>query len=142
MKSLGFLYVAILGIFFSGCATLIDGSNQKVLLMASDRQNVVATIGKEKVQLPAEVELPRKGVLITVLAKDNQGYKDSKVHSSTIGAMINNPKFSFNTMFCALIVPCPIGIVFSSIDIASGAAYKYSNEQLIIPVYPQTCRIK
>lgn len=141
MKSLGFLYVAILGIFFSGCATLIDGSNQKVLLMASDRQNVVATIGKEKVQLPAEIELPRKGVLITVLAKDNQGYKDSKVHSSTIGAMINNPK-SFNTMFCALIVPCPIGIIFQITDIVSGASYKYSNKQLIIPVYPQTCKIK
>ena len=142
MKNLGFLYIAILGIFFSGCATLIDGSNQKVLLMASDRQNVVATIGQEKVQLPAEIELPRKGVLISVLAKDNLGYKDSKVHSSTIGAMIDNPKFSFNNIFCALVVLCPIGIVFQSVDIASGASYKYGNEQLIIPVYPQTCKIK
>lgn len=139
MKSLGFLYVAILGIFFSGCATLIDGSKQKVLLMASDRQNVVATIGKEKVQLPAEIELPRKGVLITVLAKDNQGYKDSKVHSSTIGAMISNPKANW-TM--PLIIFFPLNLIPPIIDIISGAQYQYSNKQLIIPVYPQTCRIK
>lgn len=130
------LCMVIFGILFSGCATMIDGANQKVLLMTSDRQSVVATIGKEKVQLPAEIELPRKGVLIEVLAVDNAGYKDSRVHSAVIGAKVSNPKASWPVFIY------PLYLISFNIDLASGAAYQYSNEQLIIPVYPQKCNIK
>ena len=138
------LYMVIFGILFSGCATMIDGANQKVWLMAQDRQSVVATIGKEKVQLPAEVELPRKGVLIEVLAVDNAGYKDSRVHSSSIGATIANQSVArrISTGIGGVIFIIPINLIPNIVDAISGAAYQYGNEQLIIPVYPQKCNIK
>ncbi len=138
------LCMVIFGILFSGCATMIDGAKQKVWLMAQDRQSVVATIGKEKVQLPAEVELPRKGVLIEVLEVDNAGYKDSRVHSSSIGATIANQSVAsrISSGIGGAIFIIPINLIPKIVDGISGAAYQYGNGQLIIPVYPQKCNIK
>lgn len=125
--------MALACMVFSGCATITDGSKQKVTLKASNDEQVVVTINDQKVTIPTTYKLPRKATEIYVYAEDNPGYQTSSVNTFSAGAQEMNPKMLLNIFGIFFFL---VGNTTSdTVDLATGAAYKYANETIIIPVY-------
>ena len=135
IKTTSALFATLLvsGVIFSGCATITDGPKQKVMLKTSNNEQVVVTINNEKVTIPTVYNLPRKTTEIHVYAEDNPGYQTSSLSSTSSGGMDINPKYWLNMLgVFAFLLP---GLTSAIVDTSTGSAYKYANDQIIIPVY-------
>lgn len=136
------LFGAILlafGVIFTGCATITSGPKEQVSLVASNGDKVVVTISGQKVRLPATLQLKRKGEMIHLYSADNPNYQDSSINSQAIGRneimLPENPLMFLNILgVFAFILP---GFTSMIVDQTSGSAFKYSNKQLVLPVYPK-----
>lgn len=118
---------------FSSCASIFSGSEQEVNLSAANGDNVVVRIGDAKHTLPARVKLKRRGENIQILESDNPAYQSSNVNSASLDVMGVNPIYWTNVIgFVFFLIP---GFVGTLVDVSTGAAYQYSNEHLVVPVY-------
>lgn len=96
-------------VMFSGCATIISGSTQKVNV-ASTPSHIDVTLGDKTVSTPAIVELKRgEDLVLTSPECDNQ----------TIVAKKINPVFFGNVVSG--------GVFGSTTDYSTGAMWKYDD---------------
>lgn len=130
-----FISLSLIALMFSSCASIFSGSEQEVNLSAANGDNVVVRIGDAKHTLPARVKLKRRGENIQILESDNPAYQSSNVNSASLDVMGGgvNPIYWTNLIgFVLFLVP---GFVGTLVDVSTGAAYQYSNEHLVVPVY-------
>ena len=120
------IFVAIL-VPFSGCATLVNGTTEKIQL-SSTPDGAQATIdGSQTVTTPTSVELSRGDEHTITFHKDGYLNDTDKLTSSTSGWIWGN-----------LLVG---GIVGAVADAESGAGKKLSSDALniaLVPLPPQT----
>lgn len=128
-----FISLSLIALMFSSCASIFSGSEQEVNLSAANGDNVVVRIGDAKHTLPARVKLKRRGENIQILESDNPAYQSSNVNSASLDVMGVNPIYWTNLIdFVFFLLP---GFVGTLVDVSTGAAYQYSNEHLVVPVY-------
>lgn len=128
-----FISLSLIALMFSSCASIFSGSEQEVNLNAANGDNVVVRIGDAKHTLPARVKLKRRGENIQILESDNLAYQSSNVNSASLDVMGINPIYWTNLIgFVFFLLP---GFVGTLVDVSTGAAYQYSNEHLVVPVY-------
>ena len=128
-----FISLSLIVLMFSSCASIFSGSEQEVNLNAANGDNVVVRIGDAKHTLPARVKLKRRGENIQILESDNLAYQSSNVNSASLDVMGINPIYWTNLIgFVFFLLP---GFVGTLVDVSTGAAYQYSNEHLVVPVY-------
>lgn len=72
--------IGVLGALLTGCATISNQTTQSVSITTSNGKSVVATINRQKMSLPAEVEISRvDGAVVQVLAQDNKCYESTQL---------------------------------------------------------------
>ncbi|PAF51692.1 hypothetical protein BKH43_00165 [Helicobacter sp. 13S00401-1] len=120
----------------SGCATISNGTKQKVAITTSTGEQVVATIGSKKVTLPATVDLSRKkGAEIKVLHADNACYKDTSLNIAG--------KNKMSGWFWGNIIGVSGSTLGSSTDASSGGMWAYTNPNFTVPVQKiEGCKIE
>lgn len=133
MKKLFILFIYIL--VFSGCATIVGGGGkQNVQLISQDpeatpRVNIMADGGPQEVILPATIQVKGSSEDILVTVNDECYRPNTQSISSK-----TNPFFFGNIIFG--------GLLGSSTDILSGAAWKY-DKRVVIYTYPNNqCEAK
>ena len=135
MKKLVLIFTTLC---FTACATIMNGHSQKVSLAVANGDTVIATIGGKKVQLPAEnVRIKRKEV-IYIYNADNPKYMDSAVHSHALNGPDNmTPSLGewLNMLAILSLAAILSGVISSSIDNSTGAAFQYKDTNLTVPVY-------
>ncbi|PAF45770.1 hypothetical protein [Helicobacter sp. 11S02629-2] len=119
--------IVLVALVASGCATISNGTKQKVAITTSTGEKVVATIGSKKVTLPATIPLSRRsGAEIKVLHADNACYKDTSLNVA--GKNKVSGWFFGNLISTA-------GVFFgSSTDASTGAMWSYTNPNFTVPV--------
>lgn len=137
------LFSAIVAaMLFSGCATISDGPSQIVTIKASDDANLNAiiettsgwfpssTAQTTNVRLPATIAVSRSsGARVKILAKDNLGYQDTE--------FVIQGKAGLNLWYFGNIL---FGGLYgtTTTDPWSGAMWKYSNPNFVVPVVKTT----
>jgi hypothetical protein len=106
-----------------GCATIVQGTSQKVPINTIPQEADVRIDGSIKVMTPATVELARKSDHTLFITK--AGYYDE---SFTLRSQISE----YLAGNCLL-----GGIIGMGVDAASGAAYKLVPEQVIVQLKPK-----
>jgi len=126
MKTL--TYRTLLGALFlagtiSGCASLVSGRNQQVTFNSSPDGATVSVNGLPVGKTPITTSLQRKSDQTLLFAKD--GYKPITMQLNT----------QMNGWFWGNIVCC--GLLGSTTDGLSGAAYEYSPSQYMLTLQPE-----
>lgn len=128
-----FAFIAIIGLGFSGCATITNTPKQQVSLVSSNGEKVVVTIKGEKITLPTTMKLSRKPTDIYVYAEDNPGYQYSHTSTFVVGAIEESPVTLLNVFgIIAMVFP---GLTSILIDHGTVSAWEYANKEMVIPVY-------
>ncbi|WP_304209248.1 hypothetical protein [Helicobacter canis] len=122
--------IAVASVIFSGCGVITNGTKQKVLLTTSNGKSVMATIDGQKVKIPAEVSISRKGANIQVLHIDNPNYEDSFLSIGGQGDVSVGFWLDIVGIFL-FILP---GLTSVGVDAATGGMYQYSNTTWTIPL--------
>ncbi len=115
-------------LLLSGCATISNQTKQKVKLSTRNGDSVIADIGGQKVSVPSEVRIARKGAVIRVLNEDNPCYEDSKL------VIAGEDEISW--WFWGNILTG--GTLGSLTDYVVGSMWVYSNPNFIIPTKKKT----
>ena len=115
MRITAILVAIIAAIIISGCGAIMHGAHQDIAINSNPNQAQVIVQGESKVT-PAMFNLKRKHSYIVKISKE--GYESSDI-------MINN-KLDW-TAWCDLFV---FGIIPIFYDLASGAAWKLSPEEI------------
>ncbi len=118
--------VALAGLFFpgAGCATIVSGEVQKIKVTSEPPGAVViAEPGKHRVTTPADLALPRGGGPYR-LTFEKEGWRpaDAPLSKGLNGWLFGNLFFG--------------GILGIVVDLASGAAYDLSPEEVHVVLTP------
>ena len=109
---------------FSGCATIINGTRQKIIV-TSTPTGAIVTDGKSYWTTPTTIILSRKEDHPLFIWKP--GYKIQSIH---LKHMVSTVIFGD-----ALI---PGGLIFAAIDVASGSEYKLVPGEIDVKLRPLT----
>lgn len=120
MKTL--IVIIVTAFMLASCATIIDGSKQKVVITSDPSGASIYVDGAPKGVTPMQTKIPRKSKSILFL-KD--GYKDKAV---SLDQKTNGTYWANLALLPLGIISCPIGMW---IDVGTGAVYKV-NESITI----------
>ena len=111
-----------IAIFLSSCGTLINGSNQKILIQSDPFGARVIIDGQDYGKTPVDISLSRQKRLVGRLIKD--GFEDDGfvIHSSA-------SKWSTwgNAAFLSIASP-----IFIGVDILTGSYWNYEKDEIFI----------
>lgn len=126
MKNIrAYLMIGVLGALLTGCATISNQTTQSVSITTGNGKSVVATINRQKMSLPTEVEISRvDGAVVQVLAQDNKCYESTQ--------LVIKGKDKISGWFWANILTG--GTTGSTTDAVSGGMWEYANQNFIVPV--------
>jgi hypothetical protein len=116
-------FAIILGAALSSCATIMDGSSQTMTFNSNPSGAEIFLDGKRLGATPLTVELKRERNKMFVAKKD--GYDEQQIVLST----------HLNSWFWGNFITG--GVLGSTTDYASGAAYEYSPNNYYITLTPQ-----
>jgi hypothetical protein len=122
-------FVSLLAL--TGCASIIDGTHQSINLVPSDGGKIPATVesssGSKKVTLPAVINVDRSKKDIVVKVEDSKCYDGA---SHTIQSSMN-PMILLNVLSG--------GLLGSTTDFSTGAAWEYDNNAVVYINKKDTC---
>lgn len=124
--------IFVLALAVSGCASIIDGKHQNVNLVPSTSGKVVATVispsGVQEVTLPAVIHTERSKEDIIVKIEESKCYEES---TQTVSSSVN-PVILGNVITG--------GLLGSTTDVATGAAWEYDKSTIIYVNKKNTCK--
>lgn len=116
----------------SGCASIIDGKHQNVNLVPSTSGKVSATVvspsGVQEVTLPTVIHTERSKEDIIVKVEESRCYEES---TQTVQSSVN--PLILGNVICG-------GLLGSTTDFATGAAYEYDNSAIVYVSKKNTCK--
>lgn len=116
----------------SGCASIIDGKHQNVNLVPSTSGKVSATVvspsGVQEVTLPTVIHTERSKEDIIVKVEESRCYEES---TQTVQSSVN--PLILGNVICG-------GLLGSTTDFATGAAYEYDNSAIVYVNKKNTCK--
>lgn len=130
------ILIAVLGIIcFTGCATILGGGGEQNISFVSQdpdatpRVNIISSSGNQSVELPTTLKIKgsKEDISITVL---DDCYKKTTQNVSSH----TNPYFFGNFLLG--------GVIGSTTDSSSGAAWEYDNTVVVYTTPNGTCKTK
>jgi hypothetical protein len=109
-------------IFLSSCGTLMNGSNQKVLIQSDPFGARVIIDDQDYGKTPVDINLPRQKRLVGRLVKDGFEEDGFVIHS-------NASKWSTWGNFTFMSLASPI---FIGVDILTGSYWNYEKDEIFI----------
>ena len=132
MKKIFVIAISIMSLY--GCASIIDGKSQNVNLVPSTGSKVPATVvspsGVQEVTLPTVIHTSRSNEDIVVKIEEDSCYEES---TQAVQSNVN-PMILGNVITG--------GLLGSTTDFATGAAWEYDNTAVIYVNKKDTCKIK
>lgn len=122
-KLFRFIATGLAFVFLTGCASIISGRHQEVTFKSSPDEAVVSIDGRTIGKTPTTAQIERKsGAQVVTIEK--QGYKTEtfQLKSSVNGWLFGNLLLG--------------GLLGSSTDSVTGAAFYYSQDMFSIPLTP------
>jgi len=121
-----------LALAVSGCASIIDGKHQNIHLMPSTSGKVTATVmspsGIQEVTLPTVIHTERSREDIVVKVNEDKCYEESTQAVES----------SINPVILGNIITG--GLVGSTTDFATGAAWEYDKSAIVYVNKKNTCK--
>jgi uncharacterized protein YceK len=121
MKNKSLLLFLILMAILSGCATVIKGTKQKVIIDSDPSGAKVYVNGTEKGTTPLEMKLKR-GLEVPVIVVSKENYSSEKIVPETV--------LEKTALLNMLVVPQ------WGIDLISGAMWKYELDKYYVSLKP------
>jgi hypothetical protein len=115
------LFLSLVVLASTGCATIINGSTQKVSI-TSDPSQAAVTIGEVKGTTPMEAELARKTPHVVQITKEGYRPESVKLEQAVSGAVYGNIAAG--------------GLIGWGVDAATGAQYKLVPDTVHVVLQP------
>jgi uncharacterized protein YceK len=110
--------VLALGIALSGCAAVIDGTQQSISVNTSHGKRVMVSVDGKNIQTPATVSVKRGNPALKITTSDKSCASSTAVQRSI------KTLFFLNFFLTS-------GLSSSTTDLASGAAWDYDNNVVV-----------
>lgn len=127
IKSIAPIVLIGLSALFHGCASVVRGSSEKLIVQSSPSGAEVRLSTGQSGITPFEVEVPRKGTIFVTIKKD--GYKP--LETAAISS-IDGASLGIGTAANFLFLP----IVNDIVDYKTGANYSHKPNPLIVTLIP------